>query len=539
LIRGLVNNQDFIDLVYVGAGRDTSKRCLPGTREDILSEIKDWIDSTGEDVERILWLSGTAGKGKSAIAHTISNWVDDRAGLGAHFCFDRTREAERRHEKIFATIARDLADRDPIIRRTLANVIRDDNELRHTKDIMRQWKNFILAPVDAASRAIDAPILMVIDGLDESGEPQSREHILRMLVAKADPFSTELTKFPAHFRVLVTSRPLDDIHRFLHDGQHVRHVSMDNISPASAERDIQHYVSTRLANLGDAFNDSDFQILAQKSDGMFEWARLACEYIKGSNRLSRSPRRNFNALVTGTSGNGIRLLDDMYRRTLAEIIPEDDHEEAMPLFRSVMGQILASREPLSKDALMAMRLHFVAAAQNYNVDDVIGPMSSLVTGTANSGVPIRPLHGSFYEFLTDESRSHRFFIDTSLVASDIALASLRVMEDGLRFNICSLESSYLPNDAITDLEKRVKNYIPDALSYSCRFWGAHVGATPAEALLVEEVKAFFDERLLLWMEALSLIKKAIGSAVQTLSFIKDWCQVCWLELLLRPIHSYR
>jgi hypothetical protein len=120
LTTGLAEDLDFKDMVYVdGAGRDTSKRCLPGTREDILKEIQDWVDETGEDVKRVFWLSGTAGKGKSAIAHTIANWFNERGGPGACFCFDRTQEAERRHEKIFATIARDLADLDPIMRRTL------------------------------------------------------------------------------------------------------------------------------------------------------------------------------------------------------------------------------------------------------------------------------------------------------------------------------------------------------------------------------------------------------------------------------------
>jgi hypothetical protein len=56
-----------------GAGRNTSKNCLLGTREYILSEIKYWIRSTGADVPRSLWLSGTVGKGKLAIAHTMAN----------------------------------------------------------------------------------------------------------------------------------------------------------------------------------------------------------------------------------------------------------------------------------------------------------------------------------------------------------------------------------------------------------------------------------------------------------------------------------
>ncbi|KAJ8589073.1 hypothetical protein M405DRAFT_842096 [Rhizopogon salebrosus TDB-379] len=122
--RGLAGDLNFKDMVYVdGAGRDTSKRCLPGTRKDILSEIQDWVDNTGGDMQRVFWLSGTAGKGKSAIAHTITNWFHEHGGPVACFCFDRTQEAERRHDKIFTTIARDLADRDPIIRRTLASVV--------------------------------------------------------------------------------------------------------------------------------------------------------------------------------------------------------------------------------------------------------------------------------------------------------------------------------------------------------------------------------------------------------------------------------
>ena len=514
-------------MVYAdGAGRDTSKHCLPGTREDILSDIKNWIDNTEEDVQRILWLSGTAGKGKSAIAHTIASWFHERGGLGAFFCFDRTREADRRHEKIFTTVARDLADRDPIMRRALAHAVRD-NEIRHTKDITRQWQELILGPVNIVSKDIPAPVLIIIDALDESGDTNSRQQILHLLASQP-------TKLPANFRIVVTSRPLEDIQKSLHTVSHILHRSMDDIWPKSAERDIQRYVTTRLADLHDALNDTDFQRLAQKSDGLFEWARLACEYIKGTNRVRVDPISRFEAVVAkatvGASGipvKGTRLLDDMYRRILAEIIPEDEHEEVIHVFRSVMGQILASLEPLPKNSLMAMRLHFSPMNRLYKIDDVIGSMGSLFAGTADSETPIRPLHASFYDFLSDPSRSHRFFVDISSAQSDLAFASLRVMKHGLRFNICSLESSYLPNCDVANLEERVKKSIPVELSYSCRFWGTHVGATPIEALLAQEVKAFFDgECLLFWMEALSLIKKGFGSAVQTLLSIAGWCEVC-------------
>ncbi|KAH7905203.1 hypothetical protein BJ138DRAFT_1165211, partial [Hygrophoropsis aurantiaca] len=72
---------EFMDLNGIicasGAGLITGKRCLPNTRTEILAEISNWINSSGDDVPRVLWLSGPAGKGKSAIAHTVAGWFEN------------------------------------------------------------------------------------------------------------------------------------------------------------------------------------------------------------------------------------------------------------------------------------------------------------------------------------------------------------------------------------------------------------------------------------------------------------------------------
>jgi adenylylsulfate kinase-like enzyme len=123
-----------------GAGLDTSKQCLPGTRTAILFQITEWINDSGNAAQHVLWLSGPAGTGKSAIAHTIANWFNDLGGLGLCFCFDKDLEADKRHEKVFSTIARDLADRDPEMRRTLALTVEHANALKNTTDIIQQWR---------------------------------------------------------------------------------------------------------------------------------------------------------------------------------------------------------------------------------------------------------------------------------------------------------------------------------------------------------------------------------------------------------------
>ncbi|KIN95620.1 hypothetical protein M404DRAFT_165302, partial [Pisolithus tinctorius Marx 270] len=130
-----------------GAGVSKTKRCLDGTRTEILTEIVSWINSPEESVPRILWLHGQAGRGKSAIAHTVALWLRDAGGFGSCFCFARDRQAERREEKIFTTIARDLADRDAAFRRALADVLAKDHSLKTTSDVMLQWEKLILEPL--------------------------------------------------------------------------------------------------------------------------------------------------------------------------------------------------------------------------------------------------------------------------------------------------------------------------------------------------------------------------------------------------------
>src|SRR6267154_5177269 len=512
-----------------GAGLDTRKQCLPGTRMEILSQITDWINSIGDDVPRVMWLSGPAGKGKSAIAHTIARWFKDMGGLGSCYCFDRHREADRRHEKIFSTIARDLADHDPEMKRALADAVKNDSSLKNTADIVQQWQKLLMGPVGKLSGSTVGPVLIVIEALDESGGIETRRH-LRILAGKLeDQGVSKITELPSNFRILVTSRPLHDIDDEFGGVQHIRRLSMDDISPVVAERDIRTFVSKKLEGLSD-MGDREVAALAAKADGLFEWARLACSYIKetpaGARRIPR-----FDAVVDQDPGKRKNLLYTLYRLILTEIMPKDKYEDveytyALAKFRSVMGQILGTAEPLSSDSLNAMRSCFPdQGLEHYKVEDMVGHMGSLLSGTTNSHTPIRPLHASFHDFLTDESCSQEFFVEVSKVQRDIAIASLRVMEDGLRFNICDLKSSYLPNSEVPGLRERVQECIPSHLSYSCRFWAAHVRAADFDMELAKEIRLFFDhERVLFWLEVLGLLNALSGGATALL-LITKWLKV--------------
>jgi len=130
--------------------------------------------------------------------------------------------------------------------------------------------------------------------------------------------------------------------------------------------------------------------------------------------VGKNPRKRFEAVLAGKSEKGIRLLDKMYQRVFESIIPKDERrQEVIPIFCSVMGQILASLEPLHCSASNEMRQHFPLPDECDEVEEVIRPLGSLVTGTTDPQIPVRPLHASFYDFLTDKSRSKTFFVGDS------------------------------------------------------------------------------------------------------------------------------
>ncbi|CCM05582.1 uncharacterized protein FIBRA_07810 [Fibroporia radiculosa] len=500
---------DLSQLEYVtGAGLNGSKQCLPGTRTEISTMLKDFVYANGADAKRIFWLNGMAGKGKSAIAHTTAEWFEARGGLGSFFCFDRTRTADGRHKKIWTTIARDLANHDPLFRRELAHVLDDPNGLRNTEYSAQQWTGLRDVLNKVTSTIMDVPVLIVIDALDESGDEDTRREILQLLSGRRGT----IANLPPNVRIVITSRPLPDIRHGLDKVPHVQHFSLDDILP---ESDMKKYIDAELNRPG-AFGEDDITEFARKSDGVFEWTRLACLYIREGALLYKD---RFRTVISGTSAKGTQLLDHMYRLTLEDTLPKDDRVNGIVVFCSVMGQIVASAEPPSISTLAAMRQHLTwegtagAALQSISARDVVEHLGALLTGVTDNCTPIRPLHASFYDFLGDKTRSGEFYVgELSTHHRKLAFACLGVMNAELRFNICKLKSSYVPNSDVADMPQRIKKFISSQLNYSCRFWTFHVLATPIEQALADKLWRFFEESVLFWLEVLSLTQSLSGPA---------------------------
>jgi hypothetical protein len=498
-----------------GAGYNATKQCFHGTRVEILDEIEQWAHSTEPNVPRVFWLNGAAGSGKSAIAHTTALRFHQRNELGSFLCFDRTYLAECCHEKVFSTMARDLADQYPEVKRSLANLIREKNWLRQT-DPIQQWGNLLVKP--SAHLPTDHSILLVIDALDESGGPQSRRHLLSILANRT-------FELPSNVRILLTSRPLDDILWALQSCVHIVSKAIDDIPEPSITHDIKSYIFERLASVDDLFlDDNRLCSLVNRSEGLFQWAFVACEFIQGSSSRLFSPEQRFQQLINSSASGAVPSLDELYNTILQEICP-DNNEDDIQAFQSVMGQVLGLYEPLSLGALTAIRKQFHSGFDVYDINSVLKHMGSVLSGITNHLMPIRPIHSSFHDYLTDPERSKKFYIDLSLHRNDLAFATLQVMKAELKFNICKLESSYLLNSDVFNLAQKIEQSISSPLSYSCQYWASHVQATSFHSKIATQIREFLNEQFLYWIEVLSL-KKSVQIAAHSISLIISWVAVC-------------
>jgi hypothetical protein len=121
---------------------------------------------------------------------------------------------------------------------------------------------------------------------------------------------------------------------------------------------------------------------------------------------------------------------------------------------------------------------------------------------------------TFREVLVKQSGASPFFPDVH-THEKIATACLHIMAEELRFNICGLSSSFIPNAEVENLEVCIAANIPPYLHFASCTWTYHISQLQAlEPTLVQMISDFFRFRLLFWLEVMSLTNK---SAKETLT----------------------
>ena len=485
------------------------KGCLPGTRTAFLDFIVNWVNNPGH--ERSLVLFGQAGTGKSSIAHEIARRFDEMHRLTSSFIFLRKEQSKPYY--LFTTLARNLSDRYPSFKSALGRAVKDNSSLRlGTRDYLTLFDSLIMEPLKDLH--IVGPILVVIDGLDESGDVTGTNGLHNFL-------ARNLSRLPSNFRVFITSRPEDRIQSAF-DGAPSARIKYMNDPQLAAQTDADILSFLRhLLPVGDF--EKHGVALARKTEGSFQWAAVAGRFILDPPEcFGFSKKRCLNHLLKLTTGHDKQdPLDDLYKEVLEGYFT---HPETRFLFRSVVGQLITAFEPLSIQSLTTLRGH--ASHDNDDADSVatmlrrLGSLFSNVN-SPDSTLPIVPLHTSFRDFLTNTEKSGDFAIVLRDAHYGLAHACLGLVLRDLRFNICDIESSYLANKDIEGLEACIAKQIPPALSYACRFYDDHLEHLHFEIDLFCKLQTFFETKFLFWLEALSLMSN-VHCALPALSSVNVW-----------------
>jgi hypothetical protein len=154
--------------------------------------------------------------------------------------------------------------------------------------------------------------------------------------------------------VVITSRPEHTIVSALTEAQSVKIKYMDDTElAAKAYVDILTFFQQKLPS-----NEFGHYVepLAVKAEGLFQWAAVACQLILDPPaRFGYSREKCTKRLLEpSTNRRGLDLLDGLYKEVLEGYFTD---QEARLLFRSVVGQLITSIEPLTIRSLIPLQQH--------------------------------------------------------------------------------------------------------------------------------------------------------------------------------------
>ncbi|KAG8964240.1 hypothetical protein FRC03_002070, partial [Tulasnella sp. 419] len=529
----LLNKLPHANARYDSASRTDAPSCLENTRVTLLAEIFEWIRDP-DNKQKIFWLHGLAGTGKSTIAHTVAKAIDEDDRLGASFFFSRDEADLRNPLLVIPTIALQLAEHLPEFKSCLAKSL----EMRKdagTASLSVQMKKLMIEPIREVERRLSSSIIVVVmDALDECENPQLVGSLMKLLLEFLLGHHTLKVKF------FITSRPEHHISSVFKNPRtnEVSHpYILHNIETSIVQADIEVFLRHGLTKVADDFDlstianpwpsDNDVTNLVERSGALFIVASTAVKFI--ADPYIGQPNEQLRALLTNERVTGTSPYDDLdqvyyhvVRTSVGKFKKVDDF--VCVRFRDVVGAIITVLDPLPASTLRSLlgcEIDYVSGALRLLHSVIVIP-SDVASGTE----PLRVFHLSFPNFLTERCEDARFAINPVLHHSYLAFRCLSILNDFLRRNILDLPDPLVLNEEVSDLKDRLSKVVLPHHQYACRSWGLHLHAALAalneagssahsvDHNSLEEINTkilsmlsnFCNSKLLEWFEVLSVLK---------------------------------
>ena len=497
-------------------------RCYQGTRVELLRQIDTWASDRGS--ERIFWLNGMAGTGKSTISRTVAQNFADNGDLGASFFFKRG-EGDRGHAGLFiATIATQLVQKLPSLAPHVQNAIEADPKISG-KALKQQFETLVLEPLGKLRLDPQNPstIVIVVDALDECDQKEDVRSIISLL-SQAKCLSSVQLKF------FLTSRPELPIRLGFEDiSGSYEGLALHQIPEPIIEHDISAFLTYELARIRDDYNKSvlqdrhlpadwpgqtNVQSLVQMAIPLFIFATTICRFVE--DRRCGEPEGQLAEVLKQTKSQESEL-DATYLPVLDRLLiglTNSRKDEVVQKFKEVVGTIVILASPLSTTSLA--RLLSISKAR---VDQTLDLLHSVLSIPSNADTPVRLLHLSFRDFLLDTEKrgKHLFWIDAKDVHKILATKCLDRLSLGecLKKDICDLRTPGRPRANID--KQTIDAHLPLDIQYACQYWVYHSKECGSVIRDDDQAHNFLQCHFLHWLEALSLM----GRMSESISMIDD------------------
>ncbi|KAF5319144.1 hypothetical protein D9619_008289 [Psilocybe cf. subviscida] len=399
-------------------GRADEVRCYPGTREEVIGKMEKWMDREDIRTSRMMWLSGPAGAGKSAILQTVSERCQERGRHVSNFFFFRGDGTRNHAQPLVATLVYQLRTLYATLDKPLEDCLQA-MPLICKASIGEQFRKLISAPVHTVqgSSSICHPIILVVDGLDECEDKQEQEQILGALHALVD-------KDNSPFLVLIASRAEPHIVMTINKiASSVVSIFLDD--EYRPQDDIRRFVTAKfdeikgshhLAHTLDKYWPSEFDIyrVVEKSSGQFIYAAIIMRFIQYSAASPSLSLLTVHGIRPAANHSPYTQLDSLYSYILSnshnigavklcfglhfiwKIAYDQDLEHALQFEYLYFASDLA----LYKQMLQ----RWIRFAYRNNINDI--SIEDLVTGAIPLNNMRRDIHMYYHWYLLTEQVKH-------------------------------------------------------------------------------------------------------------------------------------
>ncbi|QRV97713.1 Vegetative incompatibility protein HET-E-1 [Ceratobasidium sp. AG-Ba] len=473
-------------------------RCTENTRVAVLHQLHEW--SRGIASEKIFWVNGMAGTGKTTIAYSLCEWLETNHKLAASFFCSRQLPECRDVNRIVPTIAYQLARFSRPFYHETAEILAANADV-HNQTLDKQLDQLLVGPLGRIKHTLPTDLVIVVDALDECTDDTGVAKFLSTLLLGARELS---------MKIFVTSRPNPSILELMRKQQHegVRvEMKLHELDRATVQDDIKMYLHVQL-NGHLTLTDTQLDSLVKRSGALFIYAATVVRYI-GMNDFVCGQELLEEILGSQASGNqsseSSKEIDGLYSSILKPILSGSNvHRVVRERITTILHTVICTREPLSLSVMAGL----LGLDGPNAVHKALQPLLSVLQ-ISSSDSTITTLHESFPNYLLDKSRSNEFHCDEGThndYLAELCFKQIKAVDPP--FNICGLESSYVFDKDAPDINARIQRCISDELFYACQYWASHFRVARHSGRLCGSLFDFLSKRLLLWLEVMNL--KGLG-----------------------------